>query len=91
MEAKALWKFLRPLVCAGSVAELNVRILLGSLDHEALVAEAVGENNGAALLGKVGRRIEAGSSLADAGLLDDLNAKLLAGFLSCGDEVLVIS
>ena len=30
---------------AGSVAELNVRILLGSLDHEALMAEAVSEND----------------------------------------------
>ena len=30
---------------AGSMAELNVRILLGSLDHEALMAEAVSEND----------------------------------------------
>lgn len=44
---------------AGGVAELDVGELLGGLDHEGLVAKAVGEDDVAALLSQFGGSVVA--------------------------------
>ena len=40
-------------LCAGSVAELNLGILLGSFDHEIFMAEGVSEDDGAAVVNEL--------------------------------------
>ena len=78
---------------AGGVAELHVLELLGGLDHEVLVAEAVGEDDVAAGVHKLGSGVVALLALGDIGLDDVLiiaQAGVLAGGLGGVDEVLVI-
>ena len=78
---------------AGGVAELHVLELLGGLDHEVLVAEAVGEDDVAAGVHELGSGVVALLALGDIGLDDVLilaQAGVLAGGLGGVDEVLVI-
>ena len=78
---------------AGGVAELHVLELLGGLDHEVLVAEAVGEDDVAAGVHELGRGVVALLALGDVGLNDVLilaQAGVLAGSLRGVDEVLVV-
>ena len=78
---------------AGGVAELHLREILGGLDHEVLVAEAVGEDDVAAGVHELGRGVVALLALGDVGLNDVLilaQAGVLAGSLRGVDEVLVV-
>ena len=78
---------------AGGVAELHVLELLGGLDHEVLVAEAVGEDDVAAGVHELGSGVVALLALGDVGLDDVLvlaQAGVLAGSLRGVDEVLVV-
>ena len=78
---------------AGGVAELNVRELLGGLDDVGLVTEAVGEDNVAAAVGKVGRGVVALLVLRDvvAELVLILGqTQLLDGGVGGVDEVEVV-
>ena len=78
---------------AGSVAELNLGLLLGSLQDVGLMAEAVGENDVATLVNEVQSRIVAGVGLGDVALDDDLiitETESLLGFLDTVDEVEVV-
>lgn len=78
----------------GGVAELDVGELLGGLDHEGLVAKAVGEDDVAALLSQLGGSVVALLAFGNV-LLDEVvfilhQAQGLAGFLGGVDEVEVI-
>lgn len=79
---------------AGSVAELNLGILLGSLLHKGFVAEGIGEDDLAALvLGQVNGGIVAGAVLADIGDDDDLivgEAEVLLHLAQGLDEVIIV-
>ena len=78
---------------AGGVAELPLWEILGGLDHEVLVAEAVGEDDVAAGVHELGRGVVALLALGDVGLNDVLilaQAGVLAGSLRGVDEVLVV-
>ena len=78
---------------AGRVAELHLRELLRSLEHERLMAEAVGKDDVAALVHKLGRRIVALLALGDVDAQDVLilrQAQLGAGLIGSVDEVEVI-
>ena len=76
------------------MAELHIRIFLGSLLHEGLMAEGVGKDDLAALvLRQVDRRVIAGVVFADAGHDDDLLVLQTEAFLDAlerRDEVVVI-
>lgn len=79
---------------ASGVAELDVLELLGGLDHEGLVAKAVGEDDVAALLSQLGGSVVALLAFGNV-LLDEVvfilhQAQGLAGFLGGVDEVEVI-
>ena len=75
---------------AGGVAELDIRVFLGSLDHVVFMTEAVGEYDVAAFVSQVCSCAVAGFRLADVGLQHILNAQLFAGFLRSVDEVQVV-
>ena len=75
---------------AGGMAELDIRALLGGLDHVVLVTEGVGEDDVAALVNEVQRGLIALLAFGNTGLQNVLNAQLLAGFLGGVHEVLVI-
>ena len=78
---------------AGGVAELHLGELLGSLDDEGLVAEAVGEDNVAAVVSELGGGVIAGLGLGDvvAELVLILGqAQLLNGGVGSVDEVEVV-
>ena len=78
---------------AGGVAELDILELLGCLDHELLMTEAVGENNVAAFVNELCRCLVAGLILGDIVLENVLalaEAEVLAGFLCRVHEVEVI-
>ena len=78
---------------AGGVVELHVLELLGGLDHEVLMAEAVGEDSGAAGINELSRGVVAILVLGNVGL-DDVLVLAQAGVLASGlggvDEVLVV-
>ena len=78
---------------AGGVAELDVGELAGGLDHEVLVAEAVGEDDVAAVVGELSGGVVALLALGDVGAQDVLilgQAQGLAGGLGGVDEVEVV-
>ena len=75
---------------AGSVAELNVRVFLGGLDHVVFMTEGIREDEIAALIDKVHRGVVALLTFRDVGLQDRLDAESLAGFLRAVQEVEVI-
>ena len=77
----------------GGVAELDIGILLGSVDHEGLMAEAVGEDDVAALLSQVASGVEALLALGNVGLEDVVSigqTQILDGRFSGVDEVEVV-
>ena len=79
---------------AGGMAELDFGEFLGSLDHERLVAEGVGEHDVAAGVNQLGGGVIALLTLGDAGLQDEVlslfQAEAFAGFSGGVDEVQVI-
>ena len=78
---------------AGRVAELDIRELLGGLDHEILMAEAVGEHDAAAGVNQLGGGVVALLTLRNTGLDNVLvfaQAQIGARSLGGVDEVLVI-
>ena len=76
---------------AGGVAELDFRELLGGLDHEVLMTEAVGEDDVAAVVRQLGGGVVALLALGDVGLEHIVrDAQSLAGSLGTVDEVQVI-
>ena len=75
---------------AGGVAELDVGELLGGLDHEGLVAEGVGEDDGAAGVDELGGLVVALLTLGDVGLDDVLDAAVFTGLLGGVHEVEVV-
>ena len=77
----------------GGVAELDVGILLGGVDHEALVTEAVGKDDVAALLSQIASGLIALLTLRNIGLQDVVSigqTEILDGLLGAIDEVLVV-
>ena len=78
---------------AGGVAELNIGILLGGVDHEGLMAEAVGEDDVAAILSQVASGVVALLALGNVGLEDVVSigqTQILDGRFSSVDEVEVV-
>ena len=78
---------------AGGVAELYVRALLGSLQHEGLVAEAVGKDDGAAFVYQIQRGLIALVGLGDVALDNQLifgQSQRFDGFINAVDEVQVV-
>ena len=76
---------------AGGMAELNIGILFGSLNHVVLMTEAVSEHDLAAAVRHIGSGLVALLAFGYVGLQNVFDAKLLAGFLCSVDEVQVIS
>ena len=79
---------------SGSVAELYIGELFGGLDHIIFVAEAVGEDDIATLVYKVGGCYVASVAFGDVSLHDNLGilkTKFGLNFIHRVDEVLVIS
>ena len=82
-------------VCTGTggMAELNLGEFLGGLDHVVLVTEAVGKDDGAAGVSKLGGSVIALLAFGDVGTENELlfaEAQSSAGFLGGVDEVKVI-
>ena len=75
---------------AGGVAELDLGVILGGLDEVILMAEGVGEDDGAALVDKVLSGLLALLILGDVGAENVLYAELLAGLLGGVKEVEVV-
>ena len=78
---------------AGGVAELDIGILLGGVDHEGLMAEAVGEDDVAAILSQVASGVVALLALGNVGLEDVVSigqTQILDGRFSGVDEVEVV-
>ena len=79
--------------CTGSMAELNIGVLLSSLDEVGLVTEAVCKDERAALIDKVLTSLVALLTLGNVGLHDNLRIGKTGSSLStlnCVDEVKVI-
>ena len=77
----------------GGVAELNIRILLSSLDHVRLMTEAVGEDDGAAIVDQVASGLIALLTFGNIGLQDVVSigqTQVLDGLFCAIDEVKVI-
>ena len=75
---------------AGGMAELHVGELLGSLDHEVLMTEAVGEDQAAATVREIRGGLIALLALGDVGAQLILHALRLAGSLGGVHKVLVV-
>ena len=78
---------------AGGVAELNLRVLLSSLDHVRLMTEAVGKDDVAAGIDHINSGLIALLALGDVGLQDVVilsQTQISNGFLGAVDEVEVI-
>ena len=75
---------------AGGMAELHIRELLGGLDHEILVAEGIGEDDGAAVVYQLSSLVVALLAFGNIGLHDGGDTQLLAGSLGGVDEVQVV-
>lgn len=75
---------------AGGVQEFNVFIFLCGADHIVFMTEAVCKNDIAAVICEVASGFIAILTFGNAGLENELNAHLCAGFLCGGNEIPVI-
>ena len=75
---------------AGSMQELHIGVFFCSADHVVLMAEAVGKNDVAAVIGEVAGNFVAVFAFGNAGLYNELSAHFCAGFRCGNDEVVII-